>query len=624
MRKMIWILSLTVLAFSGAAVFAESVPWSGDRIVINEAGTYTLDETNTASGVYFNTPATLNGATLTLSAPAVVYGTGSLMTPLAGSDGLYVSNRWDSTDSVFPQTGSNTLLLAGASIAQMTNICASIGGFYATGSYTALLATKTVAFTKNEAGTEVTAQFHATNSSWAVAFKVKFTQSGSDIYGEVVWAKYWSDKTKSGQDWDINPPNTGTYGDYAAPYDKSRICITKFLVAYDLDLQGTFPGGTVTLDAGTVTVRPDANVTITACATGRMDKLAFAGSKTSLSDTSSPKITFSGTVRNTFSSGEFVLDGITVDATCPYLLPTGANLVLTNYASYTAVYEYMSPQAFPANCTVTVNAGCRVSAQSDWSVNNSATIIVNGGEFNINTGQGTYLQHLTLRNGGKVTGLRYVVGYTTTDSYTYTYGTGTCIIESAIRGAKNTSLPSLSHVFKTEADLRLTAGLGDYGANSGITWVKRGGATLAIEGNGNVSSGGSACGPFTVEEGKLFLGANNVIARTNAFTLAGGALDGGAFTNRLGTLTVTTNATLVAGTGALTFSDASATAWTAGARLSITGATETLTAGHIRFLGTGLTPSQLDAMRYNGTYHLKIDGNGWIRSYVPGLTLLFL
>jgi len=608
-----------VVALAGAVSFAE-VPMQGGKIVIDTSGTYTLDAATNAAGVYFNATATVNGnATLTLAAPAVVTGEGRLLTPLAGSNGLYVSNRWDSTASVFPQKGSTTLLLTDASVAKMTNICAFIGGIWAGCFPPKLLATKTVAFTKNEAGTEATAQFHTCSTSYAVAFKVKFTQSGSDIYGEIVWAKYCADKTTSGQDWDSISISTG---DYNNPFNTDRICVTQFYFAYDLDLQGALPSGTVRLDAGTLTVRPDVDVTITACATGRMDKLAFVGSKTSLSDTTSPKITFSGAARNTFSADEFVMDGITVNATSPFLLPAGANLVLTNYASYTATYAYTDQKAFPNNCSVTVNEGCRVSIQSDWNVHDSAKIVVNGGEFNANAS--TYIQYLTLGNGGKLTGLRYVVGYNTTDSYTHTYGTETCVIECAIRGAKNAALPSLSHVFKTEADLRLTAGLGDYGANSGNTWVKRGDATLTIEGNGNASSGGSACGPFTVEAGKIFLGANGVIVRTNAFTLAGGSLDGGAFTNRLGTLAVTTNSTLVAGTGALTFSDSSAAAWTAGARLSITGVTETLTAGHIRFLGTGLTQSQIDAMRYNDGSRLMLDDNGWLRSYRPGLTLLFL
>ena len=605
----------TVVALAGSMLFAE-VPIQDGKIVIETPGTYTLDVATNVAGVYFNAPATVNGATLTLDAPAVVAGGGSLMTPLAGSNGLYVSNRWESSDSVYPQKGSATLLMEDVSIARLTGVGAFVVGVW-TGYSPNFLATKTVAFTKNAAGTEATAQFHTCTKHWAVAFKVKFTQSGSDIYGEIIWAKYCADKTKSGQDWE----GISYDGEYQNPFNPDRICVTKFSFGHDLELQGTLPSGTIRLDARTLTVRPDADVTITACLTGGMGKLAFVGSKTSLQDTTAPKITFSGGTRNTFSADEFVMDGITVNATTPYLLPVGANLVLTNYASY-AVTSGSTTKGFPNNCTVTVDKECRVSVQQPWSTADSAKFVVDGGELNLHNA--VYLQYLTLRNGGKLTGSGYVVGYQTADGYTRTYGTETCIIECTIRGAKDTARPALSHVFDTAADLRLTTGLGDQAGWVGATWVKRGDATLAIEGNGSTATGGSASGSFTVEAGKIFFGANEVICRTNAFTLAGGVLDGGAFTNRLGTLAVTTNSTLVAGTGALTFSDSSAVSWTAGARLSITGVTETLTAGHIRFLGTGLTQSQLDAMRYNGELRLKLDDNGWLRSYRLGLLILFL
>jgi len=608
----------TVVALAGSMLFAE-VPIQDGKIVIETPGTYTLDVATNVAGVYFNAPATVNGATLTLDAPAVVAGGGSLMTPLAGSNGLYVSNRWESSDSVYPQKGSATLLMEDVSIARLTGVGAFVVGVW-TGYSPNFLATKTVAFTKNAAGTEATAQFHTCTKHWAVAFKVKFTQSGSDIYGEIIWAKYCADKTKSGQDWE----GISYDGEYQNPFNPDRICVTKFSFGHDLELQGTLPSGTIRLDARTLTVRPDADVTITACLTGGMGKLAFVGSKTSLQDTTAPKITFSGGTRNTFSADAFVMDGITVNATTRFLLPTGANLVLTNYASYAVNYSYHGDKGFPANCTVTVNEGCLVSTRSDWTIADSAKFVVDGGELNLFNK--VYLQHLTLRNGGKLTGLEYFVGYQTADSYTRTYGAETCVIECVVYGVKDTAIPSLSHVFETAADLRLMAGLGEQKSRPGASWVKRGGATLAIEGNCSAATGDrvSASGPFTVEAGKIFFGANEVICRTNAFTLAGGVLDGGAFTNRLGTLAVTTNSTLVAGTGALTFSDSSAVSWTAGAQLSVTGATESLTAGHIRFLGTGLTQSQLDAMRYNGELRLKLDDNGWLRSYRLGLLILFL
>lgn len=607
-----------VVALTGLMLFAEVPPMQDGKIVIDTPGTYTLDAATNAAGVYFNAPATVDGATLTLDAPAVVAGGGCLMTPLAGSNGLYVSNYWASSDSVYPQKGSATLLMTNACVAEMTNLTAFVRGYW-TSWFPRFLATKTVAFTKNAAGTEATAQFHTCTKNWAVAFKVKFTQSGSDIYGEIIWAKYCADKTKSGQDWEVIPITID--GNYENPFSFERIGITRFSFGHDLEVQGTLPGGTIRLDARTLTVRPDADVTITACLTGGMGKLAFVGSKTSLQDTTAPQITFSGGTRNTFSADEFVMDGITVNATTPYLLPVGANLVLTNYASY-AVTSGSTTKGFPNNCTVTVNKECRVSVQQPWSTADSAKFVVDGGELNLHNA--VYLQYLTLRNGGKLTGSGYVVGYQTADGYTRTYGTETCIIECTIRGAKDTARPALSHVFDTAADLRLTTGLGDQAGWVGATWVKRGDATLAIEGNGSTATGGSASGSFTVEAGKIFFGANEVICRTNAFTLAGGVLDGGAFTNRLGTLAVTTNSTLVAGTGALTFSDSSAVSWTAGAQLSVTGATESLTAGHVRFLGTGLTQSQLDAMRYNGELRLKLDDNGWLRSYRLGLLILFL
>ena len=63
------------------------------------------------------------------------------------------------------------------------------------------------------------------------------------------------------------------------------------------------------------------------------------------------------------------------------------------------------------------------------------------------------------------------------------------------------------------------------------------------------------------------------------------------------------------------------------ATLSVTGCTDRLTSGHIRFLrengAAGLSDSQLRAMRYNGELRVRLDGAGWLESYIPGLTVLF-
>ena len=49
--------------------------------------------------------------------------------------------------------------------------------------------------------------------------------------------------------------------------------------------------------------------------------------------------------------------------------------------------------------------------------------------------------------------------------------------------------------------------------------------------------------------------------------------------------------------------------------------------GRIRFLPEGghegLSAAQLAAVRYNGDRHVKLDGEGWLHSYVPGMTISF-
>ena len=109
--------------------------------------------------------------------------------------------------------------------------------------------------------------------------------------------------------------------------------------------------------------------------------------------------------------------------------------------------------------------------------------------------------------------------------------------------------------------------------------------------------------------------------------LAGGEIAVGAFTNRLGALSVTADSSIRAGDGALTFSDSSASAWTPGATLSVTGEASRLASGHIRFLrengAAGLSDGQLRAMRYNGELRVRLDGEGWLESYIPGLTVIF-
>lgn len=59
----------------------------------------------------------------------------------------------------------------------------------------------------------------------------------------------------------------------------------------------------------------------------------------------------------------------------------------------------------------------------------------------------------------------------------------------------------------------------------------------------------------------------------------------------------------------------------------MTGPDQFLKKGRIRFLPEGghegLSAAQLAAVRYNGDRHVKLDGEGWLHSYVPGMTISF-
>ena len=71
---------LTAAICAVMSVHADALPWDGTRLVFGEAqrgGTFTLDAPATASEVDFTAPATLQGAELTLTPPALVRGGGS-------------------------------------------------------------------------------------------------------------------------------------------------------------------------------------------------------------------------------------------------------------------------------------------------------------------------------------------------------------------------------------------------------------------------------------------------------------------------------------------------------------------------------------------------------------------
>jgi autotransporter-associated beta strand protein len=126
------------------------------------------------------------------------------------------------------------------------------------------------------------------------------------------------------------------------------------------------------------------------------------------------------------------------------------------------------------------------------------------------------------------------------------------------------------------------------------------------------NTGNSYTGATTISGGTLRLGAAGVIADASNVIMSGGTLSTGAaagFSETIGTLTMTANSTIALGTGShnLTFANSSATSWTFGTILTVTGWTGTNngnssgTAGRI-FVGNtagGLTGVQLSRIRFN-------------------------
>lgn len=151
----------------------------------------------------------------------------------------------------------------------------------------------------------------------------------------------------------------------------------------------------------------------------------------------------------------------------------------------------------------------------------------------------------------------------------------------------------------------------DFGTISGT-----GGFVQSGSGTTTMTAGNSYTGTTTVSSGTLALGASNVFADTSNFVLSGGALSAGAFSDTVGTLSLTGNALITLGSGgALVFADSHLIDWGTFS-LSISG---TFVDGEsIRFGsdGLGLTSDQLALISINGGA-ASIDASGFLVSSIP-------
>ena len=143
-----------------------------------------------------------------------------------------------------------------------------------------------------------------------------------------------------------------------------------------------------------------------------------------------------------------------------------------------------------------------------------------------------------------------------------------------------------------------------------------------ISGNGNLakayagtltlSNTNTYTGSTTITAGKLALGANDVLPNATAVAIGNATLDAATFTDKAGTLDITSTATINLGSGAvLAFDDSSAIDWT-GSTLNLTG---TFVSGvSLRFgtSNTGLTSTQLAKFSGSGLSSFALNGNGYL------------
>lgn len=140
----------------------------------------------------------------------------------------------------------------------------------------------------------------------------------------------------------------------------------------------------------------------------------------------------------------------------------------------------------------------------------------------------------------------------------------------------------------------------------------------------NAESRGADDNTLSVLEGTVELGGAKVFAPgAPVLSLEGGTLSSAAnVSNRLNTVTLAADSAISLASGStLVFKDSSASAWTEGAKLSVTTADPT---ARLIFEGgqAALTSAQLRAIRMNGK-RCQLNEDGSLAEYTPGLMLIF-
>ena len=359
----------------------------------------------------------------------------------------------------------------------------------------------------------------------------------------------------------INGGSIGATGNYA------------YAAASSLNIRGDFTIGGATAGSGSSTA------TFSFAAT---TPVSLGSATRTITMGGTGLVTFQGNMTGDAGVGLTLSSTITSGTTLSPLRLMGDN---SGYKGITTINSYAMLKIGSITALGTTDAG---------------TVVNSGGTLDIYGTNYTAAEPVTV-NGGSTFGAisnnsateATFNGPITTTNYVYFNGAaGKLNLKSTIAGTGTIYLAGLQG-----------------GSVSGAMSVD--GGLWVSNGTWTISGANSYTGATTINAAKiLILGASGTIPDGSGLSLAGtlktGATSG--FSETIGTLTVTDNATIVLGTGvhSLTFSNSSAVTWTAAKTLTITGWTgssaEGSTAGKI-FVGTdntGLTLAQLAQITFTG------------------------
>ena len=538
----VWELALNMahtLTLGGACTYTGDTAIDWGRLEVGGAGqlgggVYSGAVANAGQLVYNSTA----GQTLCGN----ISGSGSLV---KGSPGKTATNQ---TYNAFLAL-TPTVIFPGSSLADCIGADGQLGGSFVNGGSGLPFPADAYYFSND--GTNAAFQLQAYEGGHTKCVKVALAQSGADVTGYAVYAKYLLSTNALGINFDTNGVSQSIATSFAsAGYGASQTVLTFFRHA-TLTLSGvnSYSSGTA-VNAGRLAV------------VGNVNALPSGG-------------------------------GVTVNA--------GGELYLcvTGLIDTAGAVGGVNP--------VTVNPGGLLTLASRFNAGHTRPITINGGVLNSlyyeNFDNGNYINKLTLMNGARVTGSKVRVGYVSAPTITVS-GSSPSSLEAGLNLVRSGATPltfSVADVTGSDAaDLVVSGVIRDYVNFEGMPIVKAGAGTLSL------AAANTHTGLVTVAAGTLALDANGALNTGITLALNGGTLAMGAATNTLGALAVLTNSAIALGAGRLSFADSSAAAWTN--RLSLTGelGAQTLRFGTSR---AALTAAQVSSIKLNGrAVRLKSDG----------------